>query len=124
MFWVAPHWATLTPSRSVTAAEVVHNTAAARRGRRGQFAVQPAPANPLECTMRTCMQNRSQIEVSTVTRGPGRPLTGNSRAAAPAGEEADAGNEDDGAADHERSPGLGCRPQRHNTKEAWRAGGQ
>ena len=60
-----------------------------------------------------------------MSREPGRPLTANSLAAAPDGEEADAGNEDDGAADHERSPGLGCRPQRHNnTKEAWRAGNE
>ena len=35
--------------------------------------------------------------------------TGGSLAAAPDDEEADAGNEDGGAADHERGPGLGCR---------------
>ena len=120
MSWLA----TSTCSRATTAEEVAHKTAAARRESRGQVAVQPAPVDPLGMHDEDmhAARNRSQIDVSTVSREPGRPLTANSLAAAPDGEEADAGNEDDGAADHERSPGLGCRPQRHNNTKV--AGGQ
>ena len=123
--WSSEASTTLTVSSSVTRDDVANTSTTPQRKRTdgGQFSVR---SQPTVCMMWTCMhacRRRSNFSQSVHghkdgnkrARAASRPLTG-ILGVAPNGEEADAGNEDGGAADRERhnkrQPGLACMSSR------------